>query len=169
MEQIERDVVRTHPDIPFFNGEHENTPQHREDLKRALLIFAKLNPGIKYVQGFNELLAPLYYIFKTDPDPSMSVRTYPSPTHAFVNLPFSVVRVLGFQAQGEKTGTGLWGVVCTLSVTSTGGAHVVKLDGLVISTIFTAASTEFGELPAGDRGLVVRPWGYQLRGLGFDP
>lgn len=33
---------------------------------RALFIFAKLNPGITYVQGMNEIYAPLYYIFKTE-------------------------------------------------------------------------------------------------------
>ena len=38
-----------------------------QEMKRALFIHAKLNPGLKYVQGMNELLAPLYYVFKTDP------------------------------------------------------------------------------------------------------
>lgn len=40
----------------------------QEALKRILFIFAKLNPGIRYVQGMNEVLAPLYYVFKTDID-----------------------------------------------------------------------------------------------------
>lgn len=40
----------------------------QEALKRILFIFAKLNPGIRYVQGMNEVLAPLYYVFKTDVD-----------------------------------------------------------------------------------------------------
>lgn len=34
-------------------------------MSRALFIYAKLNPGIKYVQGMNELLAPLYHVFYT--------------------------------------------------------------------------------------------------------
>lgn len=42
----------------------------QEALKRVLFIFAKLNPGIRYVQGMNEVLAPLYYVFKTDNDES---------------------------------------------------------------------------------------------------
>ena len=37
-------------------------------MKRALFIFAKLHPGLRYVQGMNELLAPLYYHFRLDPD-----------------------------------------------------------------------------------------------------
>lgn len=45
----------------------------QEALKRILFIFAKLNPGIRYVQGMNEVLAPLYYVFKTDIDEFNSV------------------------------------------------------------------------------------------------
>jgi hypothetical protein len=37
-------------------------------MKRALFLFAKLNPGLRYIQGMNELIAPLYHAFKTDPD-----------------------------------------------------------------------------------------------------
>jgi hypothetical protein len=33
---------------------------------RILFLYAKLNPGVKYVQGMNEILAPLYYLFCHD-------------------------------------------------------------------------------------------------------
>jgi TBC1 domain family member 13 len=36
---------------------------HEDNLHRVLFIYAKLNPGIKYVQGMNEVLAVLYYCF----------------------------------------------------------------------------------------------------------
>ena len=36
---------------------------HADILHRVLFIYAKLNPGIKYVQGMNELLAVLYFCF----------------------------------------------------------------------------------------------------------
>lgn len=29
---------------------------------RILFVYSKLNPRIKYVQGMNEILAPLYYL-----------------------------------------------------------------------------------------------------------
>ena len=48
---------------------------NQEALKRILFIFAKLNPGIRYVQGMNEVLAPLYYVFKTDVDEVNVVRS----------------------------------------------------------------------------------------------
>lgn len=51
---------------------------HLQDaLKNVLTIFAKLNPGIRYVQGMNEILAPIYYIFKNDPDKGNAVSTCP--------------------------------------------------------------------------------------------
>lgn len=36
---------------------------HSDVLARVLFIYAKLNPGIRYVQGMNEVLAVLYYCF----------------------------------------------------------------------------------------------------------
>ena len=56
--QIQRDVERTHPDLAFFAGVGVWTA-----LARVLLVFAKTNPGLAYVQGMNELLAPIYYVF----------------------------------------------------------------------------------------------------------
>ncbi|KAI8388780.1 rab-GTPase-TBC domain-containing protein [Radiomyces spectabilis] len=40
---------------------------HWEAIERILFIYAKLNPGVGYVQGMNELLAPIYYVFAKDP------------------------------------------------------------------------------------------------------
>lgn len=45
----------------------------QEALRRILIVFAKLNPGIRYVQGMNEVLAPLFYVFRNDPDEKSSV------------------------------------------------------------------------------------------------
>ena len=48
------------PGLAFFNT-------HRENLERLLFLYSKLNAGISYVQGMNELLAPLYYVLAHDP------------------------------------------------------------------------------------------------------
>ncbi|BBN06097.1 TBC1 domain family member 13 [Marchantia polymorpha subsp. ruderalis] len=85
-EQIDRDVKRTHPDIQFFCGDSEEAHENQEALRRALFIFAKLNPGIRYVQGMNEVLAPLYYVFKTDPDESYAAHAEPDAFFCFVEL-----------------------------------------------------------------------------------
>jgi len=37
-----------------------------------LFIHAKLNPGIKYVQGMNEILAILYFVFFDTTDPILT-------------------------------------------------------------------------------------------------
>lgn len=36
---------------------------HADILHRILFIYAKLNPGIKYIQGMNEVLAVIYYCY----------------------------------------------------------------------------------------------------------
>ena len=36
---------------------------HADVLHRILFIYAKLNPGVKYIQGMNEVLAVLYYCY----------------------------------------------------------------------------------------------------------
>ena len=51
MFEIEKDVKRTFPYLHFFNTA-DNSAQHYEAIKRLLFIYAKLNPGISYVQGF---------------------------------------------------------------------------------------------------------------------
>ena len=92
-EEIEKDVKRTRIELAFFmqavdpnrNSEEEmqrletqqknkkadlNTEQiqnyieaHADALHRILFIYAKLNAGIRYVQGMNEILAVIYYCF----------------------------------------------------------------------------------------------------------
>lgn len=41
--------------------------RHYDVLSRLLFIYAKVNPGLCYVQGMNEILAPIYYALMTDP------------------------------------------------------------------------------------------------------
>ncbi|KAJ7550679.1 hypothetical protein O6H91_07G112100 [Diphasiastrum complanatum] len=86
VEQIDRDVKRTHPDMDFFSGDSDFSHENQEAMKRALFIFAKLNPGIKYVQGMNEVLAPLYYVFKNDPDRENMVHAEADAFFCFVEL-----------------------------------------------------------------------------------
>lgn len=44
-------------------------------MKNILLLFARLNPAIRYVQGMNEVLSPIYYVFSTDTDKENAVST----------------------------------------------------------------------------------------------
>ena len=49
---------------------NESIEKHSDVMARILFLYAKLNPGVKYVQGMNEILAPIYYCFAQDPNPS---------------------------------------------------------------------------------------------------
>ncbi len=66
---------------------HQMVAQHMvQEMKRALFLFAKLNPGLTYVQGMNELYAPLYYMFRTDPDKDASQHAEADAFYCFVDL-----------------------------------------------------------------------------------
>jgi hypothetical protein len=108
----EKDVKRTFPHYHFFNGEVERK-KHYNAIKRILFIYAKLNPGIGYVQGacvchpshtswasplslssshtaliptlagMNEILGPLYYIMTTDCDPEWKGKYFSSSSFFF--------------------------------------------------------------------------------------
>ncbi|PWA78540.1 ADP-ribosylation factor [Artemisia annua] len=77
IEQIERDVKRTHSDIHFFSGES---------------VYAK---GIRYAQGMNEILAPFFHVFKNDPNDDYAVNAY--QTHYFALLSYMSTFVQQFQ------------------------------------------------------------------------
>ncbi|XVE84737.1 hypothetical protein DITRI_Ditri17bG0036900 [Diplodiscus trichospermus] len=86
IEQIDRDVKRTHPDMHFFSGDSQLAKSNQEALKNILIVFAKLNPGIRYVQGMNEILAPLFYVFRNDPDEEMAAAAEADTFFCFVEL-----------------------------------------------------------------------------------
>ncbi|XP_022875023.1 TBC1 domain family member 13 isoform X3 [Olea europaea var. sylvestris] len=86
IEQIERDVKRTHPDMHFFSGDSAFAESNQEALKNILIVFAKLNPGIRYVQGMNEILAPLFYVLKNDPNEENAVSAEADTFFCFVEL-----------------------------------------------------------------------------------
>ena len=48
------------------NDISEKNELHNDLLTRILFIYAKLNPGIKYVQGMNEIAGTLYFCFAND-------------------------------------------------------------------------------------------------------
>lgn len=82
-------------------------------LQRALFLFAKLNPGLRYIQGMNELLAPLYFTFATDPDPATA-------RHAEADAFFCFVELLSefmdhFCAQLDNSSSGIRATIGRLS------------------------------------------------------
>ncbi|XP_009610516.1 uncharacterized protein LOC107801189 [Nicotiana tabacum] len=86
IEQIDRDVKRTHPDLHFFSGDTPFAKSNQDALRNILIVFAKLNPGIRYVQGMNELLAPLFYVFRNDPNEENAASAEADTFFCFVEL-----------------------------------------------------------------------------------
>ncbi|ONK58298.1 uncharacterized protein A4U43_C09F10730 [Asparagus officinalis] len=86
IEQIDRDVKRTHPDMQFFSEDSSFAKSNQEALRDILIVFAKLNPGIRYVQGMNEVLAPLFYVFRNDPDENNAANAEADTFFCFVEL-----------------------------------------------------------------------------------
>lgn len=67
LDEIRKDVVRTHPDLCFFLEPESNLGQRRyAALERILFVWAKLNKGVRYVQGMNEIVGTIYYVLAND-------------------------------------------------------------------------------------------------------
>ena len=60
-EQIDKDLMRLHPDNDFFAQQAV-----REQMLRILIIWSKLHPSVSYRQGMHELLAPLLLFISRD-------------------------------------------------------------------------------------------------------
>lgn len=89
--EIEKDIKRTRNDIAFFTSSKDPKfkmkkeqlqkqaktkkadlsgyerlnyiETHADVISKILFIYAKLNSGVKYVQGMNEILATIYFCF----------------------------------------------------------------------------------------------------------
>ncbi|KAJ8455398.1 hypothetical protein OPV22_006545 [Ensete ventricosum] len=86
VEQIDRDLHRTHQDINFFSGDSSFGRKNLEAMRNILLLFAKLNPAIGYVQGMNEVLAPLYYVFRMNQEGEDASEAEADSFECFVQL-----------------------------------------------------------------------------------
>ncbi len=93
-EEIRRDVARTYAGMHFFRTASAPTPPGTspgppsqmgpsgDALVRILFVFAKLHPKIAYVQGLNELVAPLFYVVSNDRQVAGSKETAPGDAPA---------------------------------------------------------------------------------------
>ena len=66
LDEIHKDVIRTHADLSFFLHPHEHVGQRRQAaLERILFVWSWHHDG-SYVQGMNELVAVLYHVLCHD-------------------------------------------------------------------------------------------------------
>jgi len=59
---------------------------HWEVVQRILFLYAKLNPGQSYVQGMNEIIGPIYYVFASDPNNEWKENAEADCFFCFTNL-----------------------------------------------------------------------------------
>ena len=63
--QINKDLPRTRFDCPFYM----NDPKNYDTLRRILFFYAKEHKDVNYIQGMNEIIAIIFYIFSKDDNP----------------------------------------------------------------------------------------------------
>lgn len=63
--QINKDLPRTKFDCPFYMNE----PKNYDTLRRILFFYAKEHKDVNYIQGMNEIIAIIFYIFSKDDNP----------------------------------------------------------------------------------------------------
>ena len=103
MEDIMKDTKRTRSTTEFFQtftdyplqkvyggklleeDDYEKETQI-DVLSRILFIYAKLNPNVGYMQGMNEVLAPIYYCFYKDRNPMFMGRAEADAFNCFSKL-----------------------------------------------------------------------------------
>jgi len=101
MEDIVKDAKRTRSTTEFFKlytdyplqkiygtetVENYQKETHIDVLSRILFVYGKLNPSIGYMQGMNEVLAPIYYCFYNDLNPIFVGRAEADAYHCFASL-----------------------------------------------------------------------------------
>lgn len=59
---------------------------HWEVCERILFVYAKLNPGLGYIQGMNEILGPIYFTFASDSDKDCKENAEADCFFCFTNL-----------------------------------------------------------------------------------
>ncbi|CAO3595440.1 unnamed protein product [Absidia cylindrospora] len=88
---------------------------HWEVIERLLFMYAKLNPGIGYVQGMNELLAPIYYVFANDTSPGLAGQVHAEADTFFVfTILMGDVRDHFVRSLDQDASTGIHGTMYRL-------------------------------------------------------
>jgi len=116
-EQIDRDIARVHPDMHFFNDEGEDGEARRrkDHMRDALYVFAKLNPGVGYVQGMHEMFGCMYYVFAKSADEESATENAAADAFYCFTEVFSEFRDVFVMAL-DATDQGVRAMLDTLSV-----------------------------------------------------
>jgi len=131
-EDIIKDTKRTRSTTEFFRGYTDypleklytqefvlektyEKETHIDVISRILFVYGKLNPSVGYVQGMNEVLAPIYYCFYNDLNPIFVGRAEADAFHCFTKLMKEIQN--GFMKKLDNTEGGIQTRVKTLNET----------------------------------------------------
>ncbi|TPP60650.1 TBC1 domain family member 13 [Fasciola gigantica] len=102
------DATGSGPDLVSSNARSANSlasEAHWEVIERILFVYYKTHTGQGYVQGMNELIAPIYFVFATDPNEQCRQYAEADTFYCFNNLmtevhPNFIRNLDGGQVQG---------------------------------------------------------------------
>ena len=139
LDEIRKDVVRTHPDLAFFLEPAQNLGRRRyAALERILFIWSKYNRGVKYVQGMNEIAGILYFALANDQNQEWSEWAEADTYWLFHSLLTEMSDV--FIAGLDDHDTGIQGRICAMQALLARHDPEVRehLDEIGIETSFYA-------------------------------
>ncbi|RLN65278.1 hypothetical protein BBJ28_00003460 [Nothophytophthora sp. Chile5] len=101
MKEIDKDVSRTRSDLAFFAG----GSIVQQQMLYILFVFAKLHPDVGYIQGMNEILAPIIYACSSDPAADWACEAEADAFHCFAAV-LASFRVLYGRAPSDPLKSG---------------------------------------------------------------
>ena len=87
--QIKKDLPRTRSNVPFFKNKanlKKNSIETNYDIIARILFFFSKEHKISYIQGMNELIALIYYIFYNDDNPFFTKYVESDTYYCFCSL-----------------------------------------------------------------------------------
>lgn len=102
MKEISKDVSRTRSELTFFaiGG------MAQQWMQRILFVHAKLHPELGYIQGMNEILAPILFAYGTDPDDKWAIKTEADAFFSFSTI-LSATKLLYLTSPSDPTKSGV--------------------------------------------------------------
>lgn len=102
MKEISKDVSRTRSELSFFSI----GSMAQQWMLRILFVHAKLHPELGYIQGMNEILAPILYAYGTDPDDNWVVETEADAFFSFSTI-MAATKLLYLTSPSDPTKSGV--------------------------------------------------------------
>lgn len=105
LNEIIKDVKRTRSHMHFFTSKYNENETNADLITRILYIFGKLHPDIAYVQGMNEIIAPIFYCFSKDPNPFFNLHIEADVFYCFENMMLEIKEI--FLREKDETESGI--------------------------------------------------------------